>query len=264
MNPTNPTPPPIAASLPPQLPPAAPPPHGNAPGDEPGEREPIGDLFAAVEAILRQPRRVMFQVTREGSRPLIAGLLLIAVLSVAVYGLVAGTFSGGAQLWAAPIKLAAGLVLTALICLPSLYIFACLSGSQARLMEVIGLVAGMLALMTMLLIGFAPVAWVFSQSTESVGAMGALHLIFLLVALCFGVRFLCSSFERHSPESESGPIGVWVVIFLLVALQMTTALRPIVGTAETFLPAEKKFFASHWYSTVADTPAKTPRAEGRR
>jgi hypothetical protein len=27
---------------------------------------------------------------------------------------------------------------------------------------------------------------------------------------------------------------------------MTTALRPIVGTADTLLPEEKKFFASHW------------------
>jgi len=25
-----------------------------------------------------------------------------------------------------------------------------------------------------------------------------------------------------------------------------TALRPIIGTTDTFLPAEKKFFVSHW------------------
>jgi len=29
-------------------------------------------------------------------------------------------------------------------------------------------------------------------------------------------------------------------------VQMTTALRPILGTADTFLPAEKQFFVSHW------------------
>jgi hypothetical protein len=37
-----------------------------------------------------------------------------------------------------------------------------------------------------------------------------------------------------------------VVIFLLVAMQMTTALRPIIGTSENFLPKEKKFFLVHW------------------
>jgi hypothetical protein len=27
---------------------------------------------------------------------------------------------------------------------------------------------------------------------------------------------------------------------------MTTALRPIIGKSDTFLPAEKKFFLAHW------------------
>ena len=36
------------------------------------------------------------------------------------------------------------------------------------------------------------------------------------------------------------------VIFVLVALQMTTALRPIVGRADTFWPTEKKFFLQYW------------------
>jgi hypothetical protein len=45
---------------------------------------------------------------------------------------------------------------------------------------------------------------------------------------------------------SGGGIKVWMVIFLLVMLQMTTALRPWIGKADTFLPAEKKFFISHW------------------
>jgi hypothetical protein len=39
---------------------------------------------------------------------------------------------------------------------------------------------------------------------------------------------------------------IWTVIFLLVALQMTTTLRPIVGTAPTLLPTTKQFFVAHW------------------
>jgi hypothetical protein len=41
-----------------------------------------------------------------------------------------------------------------------------------------------------------------------------------------------------------------MIIFLLVMLQMTTTLRPIVGTAETFLPTEKKFFLNHWAQSL--------------
>jgi hypothetical protein len=96
-----------------------------------------------------------------------------------------------------------------------------------------------------LLAGFAPVAWIFSQSTESIPAMGALHIAFGLVASFFGLRFLNAAFGHFHMQSRAG-LGFWMVIFLLVGLQMTTALRPIVGQADTFFPTEKKFFVNHW------------------
>jgi hypothetical protein len=136
------------------------------------------------------------------------------------------------------------LLLSALICLPSLYIFSCISGARARLGEVCGLFAAFLALMTILLIGFAPVAWVFSQSTASVAAMGAMHLVFWLIATGFGLCLLERGFRHHG--TQGGLMRIWTVIFLLVALQMTTTLRPIVGTAPTLLPTTKQFFVAHW------------------
>jgi len=48
-----------------------------------------------------------------------------------------------------------------------------------------------------------------------------------------------------------------MLIYLLVVLQMTTALRPLVGTADTFLPTEKKFFVKHWLDSLKAQP-KTP------
>jgi hypothetical protein len=149
-------------------------------------------------------------------------------------------------------------MVSALVCLPSLYIFSCLSGSQARLSEMLGLLAGLLMLMTLLLIGFAPVAWLFSQSTESVTSMAALHLLFWLVATAFALRFLQAGYSRFHARSTAG-LHVWIVIFLLVMLQMTTALRPIVGSADTFLPKEKKFFLDHWMDSIDNkAEAKTP------
>ena len=228
--------------IPPGLPSAGP---SSLPlGANPGEEVPIPNFAGAIEAILRQPRRVMFQLRQPGAGRLIAAMLTVSVVCGLIYGVIAGTFSGGTQLWAAPVKIVGGLLICALICLPSLYIFSCLSGSQARLIEVFGLVAGLLLLMTVLLIGFAPVAWVFSQSTESVAAMGALHLAFWFIATCFGIRFLSAAFAQHAQSGDG--FKVWIVIYLLVMLQMSTALRPIVGTADTFLPQQKKFFVSHW------------------
>ena len=174
-----------------------------------------------------------------------ASMCFAALLCAVIYGVVVGTFSGGPQLWIAPVKVAGGMLVSALICLPSLYIFACLSGSQARLSEIFGLVMGLLMLTTLLLIGFAPVAWLFSQSTKLVTWMGALHLLFWFVATVFGLRFLEAGFSHSQAKSRAG-FNTWVVIFVLVVLQMTTALRPIVGRADTFFPAEKKFFVSYW------------------
>src|SRR5687767_4116105 len=189
-------------------------------GEHPEDRLPITGISAAMEAILRQPRRVMFQLRQSASGRLIGAMMLLALLCGLIYGLVVGTFSGAEQLWAAPVKIACGMLLCAAICLPSLYIFSCLSGSQARMVEVMGLVAGLLLLMTLLLIGFAPVAWVFSQSTESVAAMGALHIVFWFIAVYFGVRFLSLGFKHLSASSTAG-LNVWVVLFVLVCLQMT-------------------------------------------
>jgi hypothetical protein len=236
---------PIPPQLPPPLPPVMPA-SGPLPlGDDPSERVPIPNVIVAIEAILRQPRRVIFQLRQPGAGQLIGTMLFVSVACSLIYGVVAGTFSGGTQLWAAPVKIAAGLMISALICLPSLYIFTCLGGSQARLVEVFGLLAGLLMLMTILLIGFAPVAWIFSQSTDSPTWMGTLHLVFWFISTLFGLRFLEAGFSHSNARSLAG-FRTWVVIFLLVALQMTTALRPILKTAKTFLPTEKKFFVAHW------------------
>jgi len=241
MNDQNPTPP----QIPPQIPPVVSSSGSRSLGDDPSERVAIPNVIVAIEAILRQPRRVIFQLRQPGAGRLIAAMIFVSVVCALIYGVVAGTFSGGTQLWAAPVKIAAGLMISALICLPSLYIFTCLGGSQARLVEVFGLLAGLLMLMTILLIGFAPVAWIFSQSTESVAWMGTLHFIFWFIATGFGLRFLETGFSHSNARSLAG-FRIWAVIFMLVALQMTTALRPILGTSETFLPTEKQFFLAHW------------------
>jgi hypothetical protein len=251
-------------SIPPQIPrPPAVITAGVPLGEHPEDRLPIAGISAAMEAILRQPRRVMFQLRQSASGRLIAAMVLLAILCGLVYGIVVGTFSGAEQLWAAPVKIASGMLICAAICLPSLYIFSCLSGSQARFIEVIGLIAGLLLLMTLLLIGFAPVAWVFSQSTESVVAMGALHIVFWFIAAYFGLRFLAAGFRHLSAQSNAG-LNVWIVLFVLVCLQMTTALRPLVGKAETFLPKQKKFFVAHWIDSFEAPTIKNPNTQASR
>lgn len=248
---------------PPQIPPIIPK-TANGPaalGDDPADRVPIKNVLGAVEAILRHPRRLMFQLRQPGAGQLIGAMLLASLVCSLVYGLIIGSFSGAEQWWAAPVKFTGGLFLSALICLPSLYIFAGLSGSTARVGEIFGLVVGLLLLMTVLLIGFAPVAWLFSQSTNSILWMGFLHLMFWFVATAFGLRFLDAGFRQSNARSSAG-LKTWTVIFMLVALQMSTALRPLLGRADTFLPTEKQFFLTHWGDCMK-LPDNAPQSKAK-
>ncbi|MDB6137256.1 MAG: ABC-type transport system, permease component, partial [Verrucomicrobiaceae bacterium] len=172
-------------------------------------------------------------------------LLVASVVCLAVFGLLLGSFTGGTQLWAAPLKVSAGTFAAMLICLPSLYIFSALSGVNACLSQIFGVLMAAVTLTSLLLLGFAPVLWVFSQSSESLPFMGFLALAFWLIALVFGLRMLLAVSSIHMAQSL-GYIKTWLAIFVVVTLQMSTALRPIIGKADTLLPTEKRFFIQHW------------------
>ncbi|HEY9155906.1 MAG TPA: hypothetical protein VIM69_12290 [Opitutaceae bacterium] len=212
-------------------------------------------LLGAVEAVLRNPRQIIERIASPQAPSTSLILAMVATVSSIIYGVVVGSFSGGVQWWAAPAKITVGMALSSMICLPSLYIFACLGGSRARPAEVVGILMAMLAIANLLLIGFAPVAWIFSQSTDSISCVGFFHVLFWVFALLLGCRFISTALRTLGSHSTS-LVGLWALIFLFVTLQMTTTLRPIVGTSPQLLPNEKLFFLNHWFQ---DSPGKSAR-----
>ncbi len=237
------------------------PPANHTPEPDIVEAAPVQGIGGVLDALLRRPRAVLHFLHMDGGARLIAPQLIIAIVAAALYGVIVGTFSGGAQLWAAPLKITLGLLFCGGICLPSLYVFACLAGTQAKLRDVAGIVAGLLALTTLLLVSFAPVAWVFSQSTESVAWMAGLHMIFWAIATYFGTRFVHTGMTRLGARTD-GTFQCWTAIFVFVSLQMMTAIRPIVGRADNLLPTEKKFFFQYWGETIlAAQKAARPSGE---
>ncbi len=210
-------------------------------------QEPIRST-AVIDALLKQPGKLFHAAGTSHAGKVAAILIMVLLVSLGVYGLVAGSLTGGMQLWAAPLKIVCGSIAAALICLPSLYIFLCLGGSDIPLRNLsVGLLC-QVALSGLLLLGLAPVAWVFSQSTDSVAMMGVLHLVFWGIATSFGLRLL----TRGARSGGSKDLGAWGLIYILVSLQMMTALRPIIGSADTLLPTEKRFFLSHWGKVLAE------------
>lgn len=214
------------------------------PPTTPDEPPRITSFGGALEALLRNPAQLM-QSAREQPQILLPFIAVVTVC-LAVFGVVLGSFSSEAQLWAAPLKTTGGLLVAATICFPSFYIFSCLANAPLQLKGLFAAYLCFLALLGLLLIAFAPVLWIFTQSSSSAAFVGALSIVIWLLSFAVASGLL----RKASHQGRSWQIHLWLLIFLLVSLQMTTALRPILGTSETFLPQEKRFFMTHWAGSI--------------
>ena len=213
-------------------------------------------LGGVADALLKKPTRLLYE-WQEGRRgPVVRYLGLIFAVSFLVFGLLLGMFSGDKQLWIVPLKIICGATITALITLPSLYVFSSLGGFDMTLQRACGLLLSGLALIGVILLGLAPVLWIFTQSTDSVGFMGFLVLVFWMAALGFGMSMILRNakvFGNH----KTGYLVLWAIIFITVTLQMSTSLRPLLGPAEeTILPTEKRFFLQHWITTLGEATTR--------
>jgi hypothetical protein len=214
-----------------------------------GSAEPIAARgpFAIVEALLKSPASVLHEI--ESGRGAAFRLSAAIVVAMIVTGLVMAVFSGGLQLLLVPLRLSVGVFFCALICLPSLHIISCLAGAEQSLKQTWSALLMGLALMGILLVGFAPVSWVFAQATTSVPFMGALHLAFLALSCAFGLGLVNRALSALNRKRIPG-LALWHVLFVLVLLQMTTTLRPLVGPYDGVLLHDRMFFLAHWVESA--------------
>lgn len=222
------------------------------------------DLKSLFEALLRRPHALVARLA-EPNHGATGRFAIMAVGSILLFGFVLGCCAKHEQLWAAPAKITAGLIFSGLICFPSLYIFATLAGARVSISQLAACLAGALALAGLLLLGFAPAVWIFAESTDSLGFMGSLAIGAWVIAVAFALRFL-KSVIFATGGTQKAPLTIWSIVFLLVTLQMTTSLRPILGRSDVRLTQEKKFFLQHWGDTFGSslkpqTAAKKPAPE---
>lgn len=207
------------------------------------------DLKTLFEALLRCPQALVARLALP-DHGATGRFALMAVISLLLFGLVLGCFTKNEQLWAAPAKITVGLIFSGLICFPSLYIFSTLAGARVSISQLAACLTGALALAGLLLLGFAPAVWIFAESTDSLAFMGTLAIGSWVIAVLFALRFL-KSVIFATGGTQRGPLAIWSLIFLLVTLQMTTSLRPILGRSPVRLTQEKKFFIQHWFDSMA-------------
>ena len=177
-----------------------------------------------------------------------AKMLGAAALCYAAFGLATGFFGGWqvalTALWKAPLIALCSLLLS----FPSLYVFTAVSGSPMALGRAFAFGSACLAMMGLLLVGLAPVAWLFAASTESLGFVVVMALVFWGVALPFVTRFMQRACEAGLLQRNEG-LKVWFVIFLVVTLQMITVMRPILTLpkeGQGIVASGKMFFLRHF------------------
>lgn len=204
-----------------------------------------------VASLLKTPESVAKTIANSRS-PLAAGVTLLVAAAVfhAVFGLAMGLFGGWSVAIMDMAKVPLVAVCSLLLCYPSLYVFACVGGTPLSLSQTFLLGASCLAMLGLLLVGLALVAWLFSVSTESLPFVTMLSLFIWLIAVSFTVRYI-GKLQVHALFKKAGGIKFWFLVLVIVTLQMVTCMRPILTAPEAdgWWTGKKMFFLQHFGST---------------
>ena len=204
-----------------------------------------------IVALLKSPQKMAETIAGQANL-LRSALILLgsAVACHAVFGLALGMFGGLTVAAMDIVKVPLVAVCSLLLCFPSLYVLACVGGAPLSLSQTFILGCSYLAMVGLLLVGLAPVAWLFAVSTNNVPFVVFLTMVIWFIATAFAARYV-GKLTANSLFQRSIGIKLWFFILILVTLQMATCMRPILSKPEKgWWPAEKKFFLSHFRETL--------------
>lgn len=204
-----------------------------------------------IAGVLGNPEGVIRQICasrRFGAQG--AFLLLLALGGTALYGFGAGCFVDWRVAFLDAVKAGGTVLFSYLLCLPTLYVFASIAGCKVGFVRLalVGLV--FLSGIGCILAALAPVLWLFAVSTESLAFFVLLSFALIIVAVALGARTLGGAVKAQAVDRTTG-LSAWFVIFLVVALQALTLVRPMlspIGAARE--PEGKCFFVSHFFRSL--------------
>ena len=201
--------------------------------------------------LLRAPGEVMgFADGRAHYWRLAVFLALVSAVGCALFGFAIGSFVDLKVAALDAAKMVGIAVFSFVLCFPTLYVFATISGSKlsASRLAVLGLVCT--ATLGSLLAALAPILWLFSVSTENVAFIVVLSCFLAALSLAFVVCPITAAAEKKIVANKAG-LHLWLVVFAVVALQTVTLVRPMlapIGTPRT--PEGKCFFLMHFGDSV--------------
>ena len=201
--------------------------------------------------LLRAPGEVMgFADGKAHYWRLAVFLALVTAVGCALFGFAIGSFVDLKVAALDAAKMVGIAAFSFVLCYPTLYVFATISGSKlsAARIAVLGLVCT--ATLGSLLAALAPILWLFSVSTENVAFTICLSCALASLSLAFVVRPITAVAQKGIVAKTAG-LHVWLVVFAVVALQTVTLVRPMlapIGAPRE--PDGKCFFLMHFGKSV--------------
>lgn len=209
------------------------------------------ETHTVVAALLKNPRWIAEAIAhRERLFGSALALLVAGLASHAVFGVAIGLFGGWSIAAMDAVKAPLVGLGSLLLCFPSLYVFSCVAGAPLTLAQAFVLGCSCFAMVGLILVGLAPVAWLFAVSTTSLAFVAMLAFLLWLVAIGFAARYVEKL--RSSPlfQRQAG-IKLWFLILMLVTLQMATCMRPMLAPSDNgWWTGQKQFFLSHFVLTL--------------
>jgi len=195
-------------------------------------------IFTMSEWIMRDRLSFFEEVrTHRDLGAKLRSMVLSSLFYLALFGVVLGMSHSWQQALMSAIKLPMLFLVTLLICLPTLYFFNLLYGSQLTFQQTTALMMAAVTITGALSLAFASIALFFWLTIgEQYTILILLNVGILGISSWWGLSFLRQGMhhvQRHAMEVRQGRIlMMWLVIYAFVGTQMAWALRPFFGVPD--------------------------------
>ncbi len=197
------------------------------------ELQGVWRIFAMSEWIMRDRVSFFDEVrTRHNLGPKLRSMVLSTIIYLALYGVVMGISNSWQQAAMSALKLPMLFLVTLLICLPTLYFFNLLYGSQLTFTQTAALMMAAVTVTAALTLAFASITLFFWLTVPDYGFFILLNVGVLAITAWWGLSFLRQGMRyiQRGAQARMGRIlAVWILIYGFVGTQMGWALKPFFG-----------------------------------
>jgi hypothetical protein len=157
-----------------------------------------------IERILRDRDGIWRQINEERDLRRLTGQMLVnAVVSLAIFGLVLGASNGLWQALSSMVKLPLLFLATLAICLPTLYLFNLVFGARLSMAQAVTLIMVPVTVIAVLTLAFAPISLFFLITAQNYAFFKLLNVCILVLTALIGLRFLTAGMASLNAHHEA-------------------------------------------------------------